>query len=156
MSRSSRSVLALLIVAGVACSSGDTEPSAASATPEVSITSSGSPSTPSPALASPAFTKACTKAKAIDLTQDDPYILVIHDFEFIPNCLIVRQSAAIAIENLDDVGHTFQIDGTVVNAPLIVHRTYTHSADLDTFQPGESYPFHCSIHPQITGTLLVV
>jgi hypothetical protein len=156
MTRSSRSVLALLIVAGVACSSSDTKPSAATATPEVSITSPATPSAPSPALAAAAFTKTCTKAKAIDLTQNDPYILVIHDFEFIPNCLIVRQSAALAIENLDDVGHTFQIDGTVVNAPLIVHRTYTHSADLDTFQPGVAYPFHCSIHPEITGTLLVV
>ncbi len=154
MGRAMYGLLALLVIAATpACTQNDSPRPVASGTTE---TRAATPSTPSPPPASPTFTKNCTQKNAVDLTQDDPYILVVQDFRFIPDCLIVRQSAAIAIENLDDVGHTFSIDGTVVQAPLIVHRTYTHFSDLVTFQPGVTYQFHCSIHHQMTGTLIVV
>lgn len=154
MRRAMRSVVALLLMGGVACVSDDTGNLAAASI------SSGPPaataSSPSPALAIPKYTKGCPKTKAVDLTGDDPFKLVIHNFRFTPNCFIVRASASLAIENMDDVGHTFKIDGTLVNAPLVPHQTYTHGPSTGFLEPGVAYPFHCSIHPQITGTMIVV
>lgn len=64
-------------------------------------------------------------------------------------------AASIAIENKDNVAHTFSIDGTLVQAPLRPHKTYKHGPGAGFLDPG-TYPFHCSIHPEITGTMIVI
>ena len=107
-------------------------------------------------MTEPVFTKDCPESEADDLTTDDPFMLVIQDFKFTPNCFIVRVSASIAIENRDDVEHTFTIKGTVVDAPLAPHQTYSHGPSTGFLEPGTAYRFHCSIHPQIRGTMIVV
>lgn len=101
------------------------------------------------------FTKRCTETEAVDLTADDPFELVIEDFTFAPNCFIAALSSSLAIENRDDVGHTFSINGTLVNAPLVPHQTYRHGPSTGFLEPG-AYAFHCSVHPQIKGTMIVV
>ena len=153
MRRVSGGMLVLLIVGGTGCSSNDpitpAGPTSASATVPTSATSS-------PDAASPAFTKDCTESEAVDLTGDDPFRLVIKDFKFTPDCFIVSVTASVAITNKDDVAHTFSIDGTLVQAPLKPGRTYRHGPSTGFLEPGVAYPFHCSIHPQITGTMIVV
>ena len=59
------------------------------------------------------------------------------------------------VTNRDDVGHTFTIDGTLVNAPLAPHRTYRHGPSTGFLEPG-AYQFHCSVHPQMKGTVIEV
>jgi plastocyanin len=154
MPHASRFVLAVLTVIGVACGGNDDAPA-----PVATSSSGGSTATASPssvAVADPVFTKGCPESEAVDLTADDPYTLVIQDFTFAPDCFIVRVSASIAIENRDDVGHTFKINGTLVNAPLVPHQTYRHGPSTGFLEPGTAYRFHCTIHPQITGTMIVV
>jgi hypothetical protein len=101
------------------------------------------------------FTKTCTEAKAVDLTGDDPSTVVVHNFKFTPNCYIVSLAASSIVENRGDVRHTFSIDGTLVNAPLAPHHTYTHGPSTGFLEPG-AYPCYCSIHPRMTGTTIVV
>ena len=85
-----------------------------------------------------------------------PTSIVIQDFRFKPKCFMADFAAAsIAIENKDDVAHTFTIDGTLVNAPLRPHKTYKHGPGAGFLDPG-TYAFHCSIHPQITGVMIVI
>jgi plastocyanin len=150
--------LALLLVGATACS-GDSGSTAASQNPPTSGTASPSESStpsPTPALASPVFTKSCTEKKAVDLTGDDPFVVVVKDFQFTPSCFIVSVAASVSIENKDDVGHTWKIDGTLVNAPLVSHQTYTHGPSTGFLDTGVAYPFHCTIHPQMSGTMIVV
>jgi plastocyanin len=144
-------MLTLLIVGGVACGADDTS------TPEAS----GMRRTPvaipptSPALATPEFTETCPEAKAIDLTDEDPYTITMHNFRFTPDCFIVSLAASSVTENRDDVKHTFIIDGTLVNGSVAPHHTVTHGPSTGFLEPG-AYPFYCSIYPRMTGTMIVV
>jgi plastocyanin len=152
MRRARHGMLALLIAGGVACGANETGTPAASDTDGTPVaTSSGSSPT-----ATPSGTAGCNEATATDLTADDPYTITIHNYQFKPDCFMADFAAAsIAIENKDDVAHTFSIDGTLVNAPLRPHHTYRHGPGGVFLDPG-TYPFHCSIHPEITGTMIVV
>jgi len=145
--------VALLIVGGVACSSKDAGTTVASSTSRTPVVTPA-PSSPAPTPSAAALT--CKEAKAVDLSSDDPFTITVDHFQFTPDCFIASAEAAIAIENNADINHTFSIDGTLVNAPLRAHHTYKHSGGGGFLTPGTAYPFHCSIHPQMTGTWFVV
>jgi plastocyanin len=99
----------------------------------------------------------CSESNATDLTGDDPYTITVKNFQFRPGCFMADFAAAsIAIENKDDVAHTFTIDGTLVNAPLSPQATYEHGPGGGGFLDPGPHPFHCSIHPEMTGTMIVV
>lgn len=144
-------LLALLIVFGAACSSDEVTPAASGS----SATPAASSSTPTPTETSTAPASDCTKANATDLSADDPWSIIIEDFKFKPDCFIPNNNGSSIIKNKDDTFHTFTIDGTVVDASLRPHGTYRHKPDPGLLPPG-TYAFHCSIHPQITGTMIVV
>ena len=94
----------------------------------------------------------CTAATATDLSADDPFTVTIENLAFHPNCFKAAASAAITIDNKDTLTHTFTIDGTPVNVTINAGTTFNgQSAGL---APG-TYPFHCSIHTQMTGTVIV-
>ena len=75
-----------------------------------------------------------------------------NNFSFDPAEVEVETGEDIHVKNGNaNTPHTFTVDGTDIDlqlAPLAVEET---TVDLD---PG-SYDFHCSIHPQMTGTLTV-
>jgi plastocyanin len=124
-------LLMLLALVGAACSKGST---------------GGSPTGNGNA-------SGCTDANAVDLTADDPFTITISGNVFSPNCFKAASASSITIVNNDSVDHTFTIDGTQVDAPLPAGQTFNgESAGL---APG-SYPFHCKVHPQMTGTVIVV
>jgi plastocyanin len=125
--------LAVLALAGTACSkSSDT-----TATPNTGPTHSEA---------------GCTAASAKDLSTDDPFTVTIVNFAFQPNCFTAKSSSSITIHNEGDTTHTFTIDGTPVDVSLNAGKTFNgESAGLE---PG-TYPFHCKIHTQMTGTVIV-
>ncbi len=95
----------------------------------------------------------CTEANAVDLTADNPFTITVKDFAFTPDCFKAASASSITIVNNDSVDHTFTIDGTQVDAPLPAGQTFNgESAGL---APG-TYAFHCKIHTQMTGTIIVV
>ncbi len=95
----------------------------------------------------------CTDANAVDLTADNPFTITVKDFAFNPNCFKAASTSSITIVNNDSVDHTFTIDGTQVDAPLPAGQTFNgESAGL----AAGTYQFHCKIHPQMTGSVIVV
>lgn len=125
--------MVLLLLVGAACgtSNGDSTPS-------------------SPVAASPA---GCTDATATDLSSDNPFTITIVDFEFRPDCFSAASASSITIENQGSVTHTFTIDDTQVDASIEAGTTFNgESAGL----AAGTYAFHCRIHPQMTGTVIVV
>ncbi len=102
--------------------------------------------------ASGATGSGCTAATAVDLTGDDPFTVTIQGRAFHPNCFAAKSASAITIQNKDSVTHTFTIDGTQVDVTIPGGTTFNgESAGL---APG-TYPFHCKIHPTMTGTVIV-
>jgi plastocyanin len=81
----------------------------------------------------------------------DTASLAIADLTFEPTTLtIARGTTTISITNADSVDHTFTLDDGSVDEPI----SAGGSVDVEVSLQG-SIGFHCSIHPQMTGTLQV-
>ena len=128
-----RTVLAGLCVAAlVACGSSDS-PSSSAATSE---SSSSSSSSSSGASSSDAGSSAST--------------ITISDFAFsTPDS--VSPGATITVDNQDGTDHTVTSDDGDAFDDSATPGTSTFTAPTE---PG-TYPFHCSIHPEMHGTLVV-
>jgi plastocyanin len=78
--------------------------------------------------------------------------IVIKDFHFDPQVLTVRSGEKITWVNRDEEPHTV----------VSVEKQFTKSSALDTDQeftitagaPG-TYTYYCSVHPRMTGTIVV-
>jgi plastocyanin len=77
--------------------------------------------------------------------------IVAQDLAFDPTELSVATGTEITVENLDSVEHTFTVDGTDIDEDLAAGDTVGVTIDLEA---GE-YPWHCTIHTSMTGTLTV-
>jgi plastocyanin len=131
---------AMLMLAGAACSSSSsTLPPSDNGGPVITPSSGGSGD--------------CTEATATDLSGDDPFTLTMENFRWNPDCLKVSGSSSITVVNKDPVNHTFTIPDTQVDVPLAPNKTF--NGESASLSPG-TYPFLCTIHPNITGTLIVV
>jgi len=81
-----------------------------------------------------------------------PSAISIRNFKFSPDTISVRSGARIKVTNSDSAPHTVTADDG-------------HSFDSGTVQQGASasirapgagrYAYHCTIHPFMTGTLVV-
>ena len=74
----------------------------------------------------------------------------INDFKFSPASVTVKQGARVTVTNQDSTAHTATADdghsfdtGTLADGA---------SQTISVSKPG-SYPYHCSIHPFMHGTL---
>jgi plastocyanin len=132
-------MVAVTALTGAACSSNSSD-------------TGGSPSQAGTTGASGSTGSACTAATAVDLTGSDPFTVTIQGRAFHPDCFAAKSASAITIQNKDSVTHTFTIDGTQVDVAIQGGTTFNgESAGL---APG-TYPFHCKIHPTMTGTVIV-
>ncbi|WP_240134750.1 cupredoxin domain-containing protein [Streptomyces sp. MUM 178J] len=86
-------------------------------------------------------------------TADAEERITIRDFAFTPPTLTVSPGATVTVVNQDSASHTVTAtDGESFDTGEIAGgRSATFTAP-DT--PG-TYPFFCSIHPRMTGTLTV-
>jgi plastocyanin len=89
---------------------------------------------------------SCTADNATALAGD----VSIKDFAFSPDCFSVSAGSTISLNNQDPRTHTFTVDGTDVNVSLDAGTTQSATAPA-----AGTYPFHCSIHPTMTGTFIV-
>jgi plastocyanin len=88
----------------------------------------------------------CTSENATKLTGT----LTVKDFAFSPNCFSVASGSTISVSNGDARGHNFTVKDTDVAVPLPPDETGEATAPA----PG-TYDFVCTIHPAMTGTIIV-
>ena len=88
----------------------------------------------------------CTSANATKLTGT----LMVKDGGFSPNCFSVASGSTISVANGDARAHNFTVRGTDVAVPLPGGESGKATAPA----PG-TYDFVCTIHPGMTGTIIV-
>ena len=75
----------------------------------------------------------------------------IDNFSFSPQTLTVKAGTTITWTNRDDIPHTVVAnDGSFKSKVLDTNDKFSFTAT----KPG-TYPYFCSIHPKMTGTLIV-
>jgi len=78
--------------------------------------------------------------------------VTIDDFEFMPPEAAVAAGTEVAVDNVDDVGHTLSSeDGGLFDSGGI---DAGDSTTVTVDEPGE-YPYICEFHPSMHGTLTV-
>ena len=128
-----RHIAAMLLVLALACALvlvGCSAP--ASSGGSTSGSSSGS---------SGGSTGGGTAAQAVTVTM--------RNFAFDPADATVAVGGTVTFVNNDSVGHTVSVDGTV-SGTLAPGASYDH-----TFAKAGTFPFSCTIHPQMQGTITV-
>lgn len=97
----------------------------------------------SPQLAASATTAPAAAASAVTVS--------IHDFEFSPQTLTVATGTTVTWKNLDGEPHTVRgADEQVRSSALDEGDSYSVKFD----KPG-TYKYGCSIHPRMSGTIIV-
>ncbi len=134
---SHRTVAALAVSAVVmlaACSSSSSTPAASSAA------SSG------------ASTAASGAASVCSESADSGAVAVtIVDFNFQPAAITAKTGQVITFSNTGSAPHTATLDGGQCTTPTI----QPGKSDGLTFTVAGTYTFHCSIHNQMKGTIVV-
>ncbi len=77
--------------------------------------------------------------------------IVVSDFMFQPTTLIIKAGSTVTWVNMDDEPHTIvSATGLFRSGALDTKDTFSFKFD----EPG-TYLFVCSIHPRMTGTIVV-
>jgi plastocyanin len=80
-----------------------------------------------------------------------PVVVSIKDFAFSPQSVTVRAGSTVTWKNLDDEPHTVRgADAQIRSDALDQDETYSVTFD----KPG-TYKYGCSIHPKMSGTVIV-
>ena len=109
--------------------------------------SSYSPSTPSPAP-SPAPSSGATSAATVNIPTG---ARTLGASAYVPNPLTVAQGAVVTWSNSDSTTHDVVADGGSFDSGRM-NQNGTFSM---TFTQKGTFTYHCSIHPTMTGTVVV-
>jgi plastocyanin len=137
LSRRMLSVLGLSAVLSLAL--------AACGTSAASVTPSAAASTPASAPAASAAA-ACAESSAAGTVK-----VSIEGFAFNPAAITAKVGDVITFTNGDSAGHTATLDDGSCFTPTIG----SGKSDGLTFTKAGTYPFHCSIHSTMKGTITV-
>jgi plastocyanin len=108
-------------------------------------------SSSSSASATPSVTATGSSASQKTGTTDT---IVIKNFMFSPDSITVSPGAVVTVKNEDSVTHTLtdkSDQNTFNTGPVAPNQTKTFKAP----DKAGSYPFFCTIHQYMTGTLVV-
>ena len=88
---------------------------------------------------------------AVPAWAQDAHMIVMKNFDFMPMSLTVPAGTTVTWKNLDGEPHTVVSDsGLYRSAALDQNDTFSFTFD----KPG-IYKYTCSIHPKMTGTIVV-
>ncbi|KJY36908.1 cupredoxin domain-containing protein [Streptomyces sp. NRRL S-495] len=155
-----RTALVGLAVGGVllgaaGCSSGGGgSSSSSSASASASVPSSAAPSSATSSAASSAASTAASSAAASSAPAG-AVTVTIKDFKFGPATLTVAPGTKITVTNQDSAGHTLTAIAPNAGAFDTGLLEQGKSATITAPTAPGSYPFHCDVHPNMTGTLVV-
>jgi plastocyanin len=108
---------------------------------------------PSPIMAQG---EAAARAASVSTTQPKPASgsgqISIDNFSFSPKVLTVAPGKTVSWINHDDVPHRiFSANGRFAPSPVLD----TRASYIATFAKSGEYPYFCSIHPTMTGKIVV-
>jgi plastocyanin len=124
---------ALILLAGCGSSSSSSAPASVAASAPASAAASGAASA----------CKETTTAGTVPVS--------IVDFAFQPTAITAKVGDVVGFTNTGATAHTATLDDGTCTTPTIAP---TKSDGL-TFTVAGTYKFHCSIHSQMTGTIVV-
>jgi plastocyanin len=110
---------------------------------------SGYSSTPSPSTPSPTPSPTPSASPTTITIQSNARTL--STFAFVPNPATVSQGAVVTWSNTDSTTHDMISDTGVWDSGRIA----PSDSFKFTFAAKGTYPYHCSIHPGMTGTIVV-
>ena len=138
---------ATILLAGCTAPSASTTPATASATPALP---ENTPATPAPPATS--GMTASSPAGNAGGAPGGPAV-AIENFSFVPAAITVPAGTTVTWTNLDTAPHTVTSTGSsaVLDSPTL------HKGDTFryTFQKAGTYPYICTIHPFMTGSVIV-
>jgi Icc protein len=85
-------------------------------------------------------------------SSGNQYQVKIDNFSFTPSTLTVTAGTTVTWVNQDDVPHNVVSTegGTLKSSVLDTEQKFTY-----TFDKAGTYPYYCSIHPKMTGKVVV-
>ncbi len=162
--RSARTALAAtaagwLLIGAAGCSS---DGGGGGASPSASASASASASVATSAASSAAATSASASASPSpsaspsgSSTPAGAVTVTIKNFQFGPASLTVAPGTTITVTNQDSAGHTLTAVAPAAGAFDTGLLEQGKSAKITAPTTPGSYPFHCDVHPTMTGTLVV-
>jgi plastocyanin len=88
---------------------------------------------------------------SLDVRSETPATISIRDFAFSPTAITITVGTTVKWKNLDGEPHTIRgVDADFRSDPLDQNDSFAH-----TFEKPGTYHYVCSIHPQMTGTVVV-
>jgi plastocyanin len=94
----------------------------------------------------------CNADNATDFTGQSSFTITIKDSTYDPSCFSAKNGSSITIENQDTVTHTFTVINTGVD--VLIEGGQSKTEPNASMAPA-TYEFHCTIHPQMTGSMIV-
>ena len=99
-----------------------------------------------------AMEHASVKPRKLDNSKVPPGTVLMDNFQFSPKVLSVKQGTAVTWVNHDDLPHLVISATGKFPSSRIVDTDQKYTAMFST--PGE-YPYFCSLHPKMTGKIVV-
>jgi amicyanin len=94
---------------------------------------------------------ASSSAVANDQPTAPNAAVKIDNFSFGPPTLTVPVGATVTWTNRDDIPHTaVSTDGVFKSKVMDTDETFSY-----TFTKAGTYPYYCTVHPKMTGTVVV-
>lgn len=109
---------------------------------------SSSPSTPSPTTPSPAPASAASTSATVNIPTN---ARALGASAYAPNPVTVSQGAVVTWSNSDGTTHDVVADGGAFDSG----RMNQNGTFSFTFNQKGTFTYHCSIHPTMTGTVVV-
>lgn len=81
-----------------------------------------------------------------------PNSVVIQNFAFSPSNLTVKAGTTVTWINQDSTTHTITSDNGAFQSSEDLNQGSNYTF---TFSKAGTYPYHCSIHPNMKGTIVV-
>jgi plastocyanin len=114
------------------------------------VTACGGSTTSSTTAGTPATTSGASTTATSGAAGGGGQV-AIKGFAFSPTSLTIKAGESVTWTNQDSAGHTVVADnGEFKSGDVAQGATYTFK-----FDKAGTYPYHCGIHPTMTGTIVV-
>ena len=119
---------------------------------QATTTSSGSVYGPASSTTSTAGASSTSTSGAVTTVASGGAQVALQNFAFSPASVTVKVGDTVTWTNKDSTGHTVASDdGTTFTSPTMA----TGATFSFTFTKAGTYAYHCSIHPNMKGTVVV-